>query len=391
MDRSSNPYLPGAGLRPGELAGRDYELETFDVLRARAVSRRPAQSLVLTGLRGVGKTVLLNEMADTARQDAWIIAKIEADLGHGRASFRQQVSQALTSSLRDAQRASRTSAILRAAVRTVSAFSVTADAEGRVSVTVSAEQASGRADSGNLQADLVDLAIDLGAAALDLERGVCVLIDEMQHLNRDELAAVCQACHEAGQRNLPFFVVGAGLPSLPGALADAKSYAERLFEYLAIGRLDNAAASAALTHPATEEGVEWEPEAVRLILEASGGYPYFIQQFGKTTWDTAAASPIRVRDATAGIEAGRASLDAGFFRARWERATPLERDYLTSMASDGEGPSSTGKIAQRLDKKQASLGPTRAKLIAKGLVYAPEHGQIAFTVPGMADFIRRQA
>ena len=211
----------------------------------------------------------------------------------------------------------------------------------------------------------------------------------MQHLSAEDLAATAQACHEVSQRGLPFFVIGAGLPNLPGVLADARSYTERLFAYVRIDRLNQADAALALVRPAADEGVAWTDEAVAAVVDASGGYPYFLQQFGQTTWNAAAASPIAIEDATDGIRAGRALLDDGFFRARWDRATPAERDYLRAMAADGDGPSSSGEVAQRLGRRLASLGPARANLIAKGLVYAPEHGQIAFTVPGMAEFIAR--
>lgn len=391
MDARTNPYSPGAGVRPVELAGRDAELEAFDVLVHRAVAGRPAQSLILYGLRGVGKTVLLNEMADRARHGGWIIARVEADLSDDRVAFRAQVAQALASGLRHVQGRSERSGRLRAALATFKAFSVKAEPDGSFAVGVELDHRRGRAASGSLPADLTDLAIDLGEAAVELGAGVALFIDEMQHLSLDELAAVCQACHEAGQVNTPFFVVGAGLPNLPGVLAEARSYSERLFTFLRLDRLDASAARAALTAPSAVEGVAWHDAAADIVLSASGGYPYFIQQFGQTTWNAAIASPISGDDATEGVRAGRVLLDHGFFRARWERATRGEREYLAAMAADGDGPSSSGEVATRLDRKATALGPTRAKLIAKGLVYSPEHGLIAFTVPGMAAFIAREA
>lgn len=212
----------------------------------------------------------------------------------------------------------------------------------------------------------------------------------MQDLQADELAAICQACHEAGQQNKPFFIVGAGLPNLPGILAEARSYAERLFHYATIGQLPPAEAVAALIRPAQQEHVEWTDQAVALVVDAADGYPYFLQEYGSAAWDVAASSPIDSDDAEEGIRIGKARLDDGFFRSRWERATPGERDYLSAMAADGDAPSQSGEVARRLQKLPAQLGPVRAKLIAKGLVFAPEHGAIAFTVPGMADFIARQ-
>ncbi|MCU1504241.1 MAG: hypothetical protein JWM12_3595 [Ilumatobacteraceae bacterium] len=373
-----------------ELAGRDMEIEAFDVLRDRAVAGRPAQSIVLYGLRGVGKTVLLNELADRAIADGWITARIEADLSGERTPFRNQVAQSLNTALRHAQGRGVRSGRLRRALSTFKAFSLTASPDGSLAVGIELDPEGGRGDTGSLPADLTDLAIDLADAAIDLDAGVALFIDEMQHLSLDELAAVCQACHEASQRNLRFFVVGAGLPNLPGLLAEAKSYSERLFTYLLIDRLDPDAARAALTRPADDEGVEWADDAAAVVLDAARGYPYFIQQYGQTTWNAAAGSPITAVDAAEGVRGGRVLLDRGFFRARWERATKSERDYLAAMALDGDGPSATGEVASRLGRKITALGPTRAKLIAKGLVYSPDHGWIAFSVPGMADFIRRE-
>jgi AAA ATPase domain len=391
VDARGNPYAPGAGVRPPELAGRDAEIEAFEVLRFRAVARRSVQSLVLYGLRGVGKTVLLNELYDAARRDGWITAKVEGDLGGGRTPFRSQMAQALNTSLRQVQGKAGGGGRLRAALSTFRSFSLTAASDGSLSMGIEVDPARGRGDTGLLPADLTDLAIDLADAAAEMGVGVVVFIDEMQHLPIDELAAICQACHETAQRGLPFLVVGAGLPNLPGLLSDAKSYSERLYNYTLIDRLGREDALVALVHPAEHEGVLWDPDAADIVISASGGYPYFLQQYGQATWNAAAESPINALDASDGIRTGRLRLDQGFFRARWERATRAERDYLAAMAADGDGPSSTGELAVRLGRKQASLGPVRANLIAKGLVYSPEHGRIAFTVPGMAEFIARHA
>jgi hypothetical protein len=337
----------------------------------------------------VGKTVLLNELLEQARSEGWIAAKVEADLGSDRTPFREQVAAALSTSLRQITGRGEPGGRLRAALRTFRSFSLRAAPDGSFSVGVDIDPSVGRGDTGSIVADLTDLAIDLGEAARELEVGVVLFVDEMQHLTTEELGAVCQACHEATQRNLPFYVVGAGLPNLPAALTEAKSYAERLFQYLQIDRLDVDDARTALVRPADDEGVGWQEEATEVVLEASGGYPYFIQQFGQTAWNAALESPIQRGDAVEGVRQGRELLDHGFFRARWERATKGERDYLSAMAMDGDGPSATGEVARRLGKRATSIGPVRASLIAKGLVYAPEHGFISFTVPGMADFIAR--
>jgi hypothetical protein len=213
----------------------------------------------------------------------------------------------------------------------------------------------------------------------------------MQQLSRQDLSAICTACHEAGQREIPFYIAGAGLPNLPGVLAEAKSYAERLFDYSRLGPLPDTDAERALIVPAAAIGVQWQPGAADRVLAASAGYPFFLQTFGRHTWDSAPGpSVISDEDAAVGVAIGVEQLDRGFFRARWDRATRYQRQYLTAMAEDGDGPSNSGDIAQRLERIASSLGPVRADLIARGLVYAPEHGQIAFTVPGMAEFIGRQ-
>jgi hypothetical protein len=391
MDPVRNPYSPGAGLRPFELAGRDREIAKFDVLRARARQRRNDQSIVFYGLRGVGKTVLLNELAEAGRADGWIVAKVEADASGSRSPLRNQIAQSLNVALRRVQGKAARGSRMRAALRTFKSFSLIAAPDGTLSVGIELEADQGRADTGSLQADLTDLALDLGDAAIELDCGVALFIDEMQGLKADELAAICQACHEAGQQNKPFFIVAAGLPNLPGILAEARSYAERLFHYATLGPLPPAEAAAALTRPAQHELVDWTDEAVSIVVDAARGYPYFLQEYGSAAWDVAASSPIDRGDAAEGIRIGKARLDDGFFRSRWERATPGERDYLTAMAADGNAPSQSGEVARRLGKLPTQLGPVRAKLIAKGLVFAPEHGSIAFTVPGMADFIARQA
>jgi hypothetical protein len=345
----------------------------------------------MSGLRGVGKTVLLNELASGALTEGWIVGKVEADRGEGRRPFREQVAGTLNRALREATGSFQIAARFRRALATFKAFSLKTDPSGGLAIGIEIDTERGRGDTGALETDLTDLALDLAGAAAELGVGVVLFVDELQDLSRPELAAVCQACHEAGQRDAQFYVVGAGLPSLPGLLADARSYAERLFDYWEIGALPEKAAAQALVRPAQAAGVLWEPGAVRLLVERSAGYPYFLQEFGKATWDYAPGPAITTGDAADGVRVGTASLDRGFFTSRWERATPSERDYMRAMAVDGVGPSQSGEVARRLRKRPSSVGPTRAGLIHKGLVYAPEHGLIAFTVPGMADFINRQS
>jgi len=392
MDPVANPYSPGAGLRPPELAGRDPEIANFETLLARAASGRADQSVILTGLRGVGKTVLLTDLASRARAAGWVVAQVEARPEEaGGASFRHRVARGLNGSLRQMTGRWGLGDRLRAALATFTSFSIKTDPSGSLSVGIDVDPRRGRADTGSLDLDLTELAFDLAESAAEHAGGVVVLIDEMQDLDETELSAICGACHETGQQSVPFYVVGAGLPSLPGLLADARSYAERLFAYRPIGPLDPAAAWLAVQRPAETQSVRWADEAVGLLVQRSAGYPYFLQEFAKATWDSAPGPGIQRLDAELGVELGRERLDAGFFRSRWTRATPAEREYLKAMAADGAGPSLSGEIARRLGKTRVQqVGPIRANLIHKGLVYPPEHGQIAFTVPGMADFIQRQ-
>jgi AAA ATPase-like protein len=389
MNPVSNPYSPGAGLRPRELAGRDAELTAFDVVLERTSVGLASRSQVLYGLRGVGKTVLVNELADHARGAGWIVGKVEATTDQHRA-FRAQVAQTLNRALREVTGSWGLREKVRRAFATFKSFSLTTDASGAFAIGIEVDPQAGRADTGHLDVDLADLALDLADAAKEYGVGVLLVVDEMHGLSLDEMAAVCQACHEVGQRSSPFSVVGAGLPSLPRALAEARSYAERLFDYRELGPLSVADAIQALVRPAEDLGVRFVRGAAERIVEASGGYPYFLQEFGKAAWDFAPGpSAITTADVEAGIRAGTLDLDHGFYRSRWERATRSEREYLRAMAEDGDGPSASGEVAHRLGRTQSGVGPTRAGLIAKGLVFAPEHGQVAFTVPGMADYIRR--
>lgn len=393
MDPVRNPYSPGAGLRPPELAGRDPDVTAFETLLARAADGRVTQSLVLTGLRGVGKTVLLNDLASRARRRDWVVAQIEArPRGEARGtSFRSMVARSLNQSLRQVTGTWGVRDRVRSALATFKSFSIKTDPSGGLALGIDVDANQGRADTGSLELDLSELALDLAESAAEMGTGVVVLVDEMQDLDAVELSAICTAVHEAGQRSAPFYVVGAGLPSLPGILAEARSYAERLFEYRGVGPLLPDAAGVAVTRPARQQEAEWSEAAVDVVVDASAGYPYFLQEFAKATWDYAPGPVIDEDDARLGVEAGRQKLDSGFYASRWKRATPGERDYLRAMAQDGDGPSSSGEIARRLGKASVQqVGPTRANLIHKGLVYAPEHGLIAYTVPGMADFIERQ-
>jgi hypothetical protein len=385
MRLADNPYSPGAGLRPAVLAGREPELETFDAILHRGELGYGLRGMVLTGLRGVGKTVLVNEFALAAAKRDWIVIQLEVRPG-GDAAMLSGLAARLFSELKKRHR-TKISQSVKNALRSVTAFSLTVDPNGAIGASIDREAGGG---SGDLELDFTSLAIDVGAAALESGTGVAVFIDEMQELDKHVLASLSAAAHAAGQRAVPFVVIGAGLPNLPVRLAEAKSYSERLFEFRQLGRLDAETAARALTGPAEAIGVTWEQPALELTIAASGGYPYFLQEFGSATWNVAAGPTITAHDAANGRLLGTATLDAGFFRARWERATPIERRYLRAMADDEGNPSRTQDIAERMDRTQGALGTIRAGLIGKGLIYPPEYGSVAFTVPSMSDFIRRQ-
>ena len=386
MDERNNPYSPGAGLRPAVLVGRDGELQDWSVALDRIENARSARSVVLHGLRGVGKTVLLGEFHEQAEDRKWVSVMIEANTGR---TLREDLARALYPVVRELVRP-KAGDKLKKALATFKAFSVKVDATGAWSFGLDVAPAQGRGDSGELETDLSELIKDLAEAAQEQNRGLAILIDEAQDLNNDELKALCAICHQGGQRGWPFLLALAGLPNLPKVLSEAKSYAERLFTYREITQLEQDAARQALTKPAAAEGVSWEEAAVSYVVKETRSYPYFLQEYGQATWNAAGGTTLTYNDARVGVESGQAHLDAGFYRARWERAAPSQRAYLQAMAPDGEGPSQSGEVAARLGKIPTGVGPIRDSLIKKGLIYSPEHGQIAYTVPGMADFIARQ-
>lgn len=381
-----NPYSPGAGRRPEALVGRDAQLRTWRIAVERIQAGRSAQPVVLYGLRGVGKTVLLTVFRHQVLGREWIGAQVEAGVGR---SLREALSDAMHGPLSDLARPSAGKRLARA-LKTALSFRASIDATGTWSFGLDLSEVSGGgADTGALEIDLAKLVGDLSGAAEEQGVGLAILIDEAQDLPRDELTAVCAAAHSASQQGWRCLFALAGLPSLPRELAEARSYAERLFTYSRVEQLSDALARDALLEPAAAEDVAWDDDAVEVLLAEAAGYPYFLQQYGQETWDAAAASPITVADARVGAARGRAALDDGFFRVRWDRATRAEKQYLRALAASGDGANSS-EVARCLGRAPTSLGPARASLIAKGLIYAPEHGVVAFTVPGMADFIQRQ-
>lgn len=391
MDPVENPYRPGAGRRPPLLAGREHVLDSFDVVRRRAEELGEGErGWILNGLRGVGKTVLLNELLARAGHRGWISAKVEAGANK---SLSVALNQSLLSALRTAT-GRYPERRLRRLLGVFKAFSLSVDPAGNVSLGVDVDPVQGVADTGRFADDLSALFETLGETARELGIGVLVLVDELQESTPDELAALNTAAHHIGQGAvpLPVVIVGAGLPSLPAQLSDATSYAERLYDYRPIGLLHDDAARQALTVPAHDRGVEWAPDGLAMAVATAGGYPYFIQAIGKRVWDNARTSPICAEDVEVGLVAARQEVDDGLYRSRWERATPAQRDLLRALADlGGDGAAGVAEIAQAMGKQRTSdISVARNELIKKGLTYAPERGYLAFTVPGMHGFILRE-
>ena len=398
MDPIRNPYAPGAGQRPPELAGRDGELDTFAVVLERVARGRPERSIVLTGLRGVGKTVLLNASRSAAVRANWGTGKWEA---RPEQRLRRPISAALHVAVRELGHTQTDD--VQQVLGVIKAFTQRDTPPGaklreKWNPGIDAPAVSGRADSGDIEIDLVELLTDVGGLAADVGRGIALFVDEMQDLHPDDVSALCAACHEISQAGLPVIVVGAGLPHLPTVLSASKSYSERLFRYARIDRLPRDAADRALQSPAQDEDAAFEPDALDAMYAVTGGYPYFIQAYGKVAWDLAPRSPITAADVAVAAPEADAELAVGFFGSRYERATPGEREYLRGMAdaaadladADEVESVTTASVADVLGRKPQSLSPARDALLKKGLIYSGERGRIAFTVPHFGRYLRSQ-
>ena len=348
---------------------------------------------MLTGLRGVGKTVLLNQLRSAAINRGWGTGKIEA---RPEQSLRRPVSSALHMAVRELAGRHRDPERIEAFLGVLKAFALRDPGSGKLrdrwQPGIDVPATTGRADSGDIEIDLVELLLDAATIAQDVGVGLALFIDEMQDLGGADVSALCAACHELSQAGAPLIVVGAGLPHLPAVLSSSKSYSERLFRYVRIDRLDRAAADLALRAPADREGVDFTPGALDALYAVADGYPYFVQAYGKVTWDAAAASPITAEDVRVGGPVAEAELAVGFFGSRYDRATPAEREYLRAMAdlSVHDKPVATADVARALGRRPASLSPARDTLIKKGLVYSAERGSIAFTVPHFGRYLRTQ-
>ena len=387
MDPIKNPFSPGAGSPPPELVGRDDILEQARILLGRVRARRPEKSLLLTGLRGVGKTVLLNEMERIAQGFGYRTILIEAHEDKPLAAL-------LTPHLRrlfyDLDRIAGVGDKVRRGLAVLKSFiggvKVTV---GEVEFGLDIEPEQGSADSGDLEVDLPNLLTALAEAAEERQTPVAILIDEIQYFNQSELSALIMALHKMQQRQLPLVLMGAGLPILPGLAGESKSYAERLFSFPDIGPLSAADAAKALQDPVKAVGVEFEEPALDDIFRLTQGYPYFLQEWGYQSWNHTEQSPITLHDVQRATVKVIPRLDANFFRVRFNRLTPSEKNYLRAMADLGAGPHRSSDISSLLGVKVTSLGPVRAKLIKKGMIYSPTHGDMAFTVPLFDEFMRR--
>jgi hypothetical protein len=385
MDPFRNPFAPGAGSRPPELAGREDVLTSANIALQRALLGRSAQSQMFLGLRGTGKTVLLNEVMDIAEKAGYLASFVETPENKRLADLLYpQMRQALRKlSVVETAKAMAVQG-MRALRGFASAFKISLG-----DVEIGVEPDSGVADSGNLENDLPEMFEAIGRAAQAGGKGWALFLDEVQYLTEEELAAVIVAVHRMSQRNLPVMVFGGGLPQIARLSGDAKSYAERLFNFPAIGPLDSKAAKAAIQKPLQDEGVDILPEGLNLILERTLGYPFFLQEWGHHAWENAPNSPIKLEDVETAGKKALQRLDNGFFRVRFDRLTKAEVDYVRAMASLGSGPYKVNDVAIALKKDPKALGPRRASIIRKGMIYSPSYGDIDFTVPLFDDFLRR--
>lgn len=387
MDAVRNPFVPGAGTSPPELTGRGELLSRADVALQRVRIGRAAKSFIATGLRGVGKTVLLNRVMQMAQDAGFQAIFIEA---HEQKSLPDLLVPELRRLLLQLDRLGQLDAVVKRALRVFKSFMGGVRlkyAEAELALDIDPE--AGSADSGDLEADLPELFIAMARAAQARGTAVAILIDEIQYLNERDMSALIMAMHRCAQQGLPVILMAAGLPQVVGLSGRSKSYAERLFDFPAVDALDYQDAVLALDGPARSEGASFAPEALQAIYATTQGYPYFLQEWAYHTWNAAPASPITAGDVDRAYPTMLSKLDESFFRVRFDRLTPAEKTYLRAMAELGPGPYRSGEVATRMGRKVTSLGPVRNNLITKGMIYSPAHGDTAFTVPLFDAFLRR--
>jgi hypothetical protein len=383
MDPLENPYRPGAGTPPPALIGRDSLIDAFGLTVRRAMHGRPGKSLMPVGLRGVGKTVLLNRFTEIADAEGCQVGFIEApETG----DFRTLLAVRLRKVLLSLDQGGALKAVLKA-MRVLKAF--TLQLPDGSSINFDVDALAGEADSGVLADDITDVLVAVGEAAQERSSGLLLAIDEVQYLESEELAALITAIHRSTQLGLPVVLVGAGLPQLPGLAGEAKSYAERLFDFPSIGSLDPDEASEAIAIPAAEAGVTFDGDALSGVVAEAHGYPYFLQEWGYHVWNHATSKTITANDVRAVRPVVIDQLDRNFFLVRFDRLTPKEKEYLRAMAELGAGPHRSGDIANSLGVKVESVAPRRSGLIGKGMIYSPAHGDTAFTVPLFDEYLKR--
>ena len=387
MDPIKNPFSPGAGSPPPELVGREPILEQARILLGRVKQKKPEKSMLLTGLRGVGKTVLLNEIKRMADNDGYHTISIEAHEGKALGPL---IAPYLRSLLHDLDRLAgagdkvkRGLAVLRSFI---GGLKITF---GDVGIGLDIDPEKGSADSGDLEIDLPNLFEAIGEAAEDRHCAVAIFIDEIQYFSHKELGSLIMAMHKMQQRQLPLLLLGAGLPILPGMAGESKSYAERLFSFPIVGELSQENSAKALQEPAQNAGVAYEITALDEVFNLTKGYPYFLQEWGYVSWNLATESPIGLEVVRNAKSTVIPRLDENFFRVRYDRLTPSEKNFLRAIAELGPGAHRTGDIAEILKVKVTSLGPVRAKLINKGMIFSPAHGDLDFTVPLFDEFMIR--
>lgn len=387
VDPRDNPYAPGAGAKPPELTGRDEVIERAAIALDRTRNNRAARGIVFYGLRGVGKTVLLNTIRLEAESRGIATAPMEAPEGR---SLPGLLVPALRSALLKLSRGDAVKDKLKRSMATLAGFARALKIKyGDIEIGVEFPEEPGVAGTGDLEFDLIELFTAVGEAATERKTAFVLFIDELQYVEEKQLAALISSLHRMSQNGAPVTMIAAGLPQLLGQMGDAKSYAERLFEYVEIGRLEPAAAKAALLLPARSAGATYTDEALDAILRDTERYPYFLQEWGKHAWDIAERSPINEKDAATASKLATAGLDLSFFRVRFDRVTPTERRYLRAMAELGAGPHRSGDIAGILGRPVTTAAPTRTALIRKGMIYSSAHGDTAFTVPLFDGFMKR--
>ena len=387
MDPLKNPFSPGAGSPPPELAGRGPLLDQARITLGRIKSGRPERSVLMVGLRGVGKTVLLNRIRELADELGFSSILIEAHEGK---SLGELLLPALRQVLIQLDRMAQISQKTKLGLRILKSFFNGLKVKFHdLEIGIEVDPETGIADSGNLESDLAQVFIALGEAASDRGHAIALIIDEMQYLSEKELSALIMAMHQISQRQLPVVLAGAGLPQLVGLAGRSKSYAERLFQFPEVGALDPIDAMLAVQVPVQEQGMQFSDDALQEIVRQTKGYPYFLQEWGYQAWNIASGSPIEIAVVKRATQESIRRLDANFFRVRFDRLTPREKEYLRALADMGDTTQRSGDIAERLNVKVQSIAPVRNGLIKKGIIFSPAHGDTAFTVPLFSEFMKR--